>query len=544
MKNNILKIAVFLILASQTATALEDADCFKYYQYGTGVVFRELMTEQKAYIPGESAVITYSVLSQTDAPITEGSVRMSIFYNDPADGEQLIDEFYASESINLLKGNQTNKRTVWDVPIGARNGRYTLKAYYVVGKYFNLAGLTGAPYGAPAELTYFEVKDQAKPDTLYWSKKDTSVNGEAYDFSAPPKVYDGTISLKTKLANIGNAKTVSIKIQTYVWDDLDEKPLTQYTQERTINMPENGFEDVTYELSGLPASTYEIKISAETEKAKARMKVRAPVGGEKGMLLYIGIDKFPLAKDVDTTAFACYSTATDYSTKFSGNLKLEVLDEKGNVLTQDAGKAELIPTPPQGKKTSFKPASAQNTVTIRASLYDDKNNLQDERTLTYDYSNYAGTAGELSISVSPRTVTDGSDITYTAKYRDKSGTPLKGKMVVYVTNPKDKVIKTESDIAINGEYTGKINVKGIIGDYKITARELSNDKKAEASFKIGLMTEETPTTEPTIDIPEATTTTEPQAQGENAKQDNTMTIAAIAIIALIGLFIVVRRKKK
>jgi len=171
MKKHTLKTAALLILISQIATALEDTDCFRYYQYGTGVVFREFMTDQRSYSPGEPIVILYSVLSQTETPITEGAVRMDVFYDDPVDGEQLIDEFYASGNISLLKGDQVDKRTSWDVPSGARNGNYTIKAYFIVGGYFNLAGLTGAPYGAPAELTYFEVKGQTNPDTLYWSKK-------------------------------------------------------------------------------------------------------------------------------------------------------------------------------------------------------------------------------------------------------------------------------------------------------------------------------------------------------------------------------------
>jgi len=405
MKKNILKTAIFLVLLAQIALALDDIDCFKYYEYGTGVVFRELMTDQASYAPGESVIITYSTLSQMSAPITEGAVRMDVFYNDPSDGEQIIDEFYAAEDINLMKGSQANKRAVWDVPIGARNGNYTIKTYFVVGKYFNLAGLTGAPYGAPAEVVNFVVKGSASPDTLYWSKKDTTVNGEAYDFSAQPKVYDGTISLKTKLVNIGEAKEVKVTIQSYVWDDLKDNPLSQYTQEKTVTLQANGFQDVSYELSGLEAATYEIKLSAQTDASKALMKVRAPVGGAKGMILYLGLGKFPLAKDDETTAFACYSTGSDYSTSFAGNLKLEVLDEKGNVITQDTGSVNLVPTPPQGKKLAFMPVAAQNTVTVKASLYDDKNNLQDTASVTYDYSDYTGGKGELSLVISPKTVT-------------------------------------------------------------------------------------------------------------------------------------------
>ena len=544
MKKNMLKTAIFLVLLAQITMALEDIDCFKYYEYGTGVVFRELMTDQKTYAPGEGIVLTYSVLSQMNAPITEGSVRIDIFYNDPTDGEQLIDEFWAKENMNLMKGNQSNNRYAWKVPLGARSGNYTIKAYFVVGKYFNLAGLTGAPYGAPAELTYFQVKEPANPDTLYWSKKDTTVNGAAYDFSAPPKIYDGTINLKTKLVNIGEAKEVKVRIQSYIWDDLKDIPLSQYTQEKTITLPANGAQDISYDLSGLSAAAYEIKLSAETEDIKALMKVRAPIGGAKGMILYLGLDKFPLAKDDEAAVFACYSTATDYSTTFEGTLKLEVLDDLGNAITQDSGSVSLIPTPPQGKKVTFKPSAAQNTVTVKASLYDDKNNLQDTATVTYDYSYYIGAKGELSLVISPKTVTDGSDVSYTVTYKDKSGTPLKGKILAYVSDPKDKVIGTASDVEIKGQYTGKFKVsETTLGDYKITVRELSSNKKAEGSFKVGALAEATTTTEPPAQIPEETTTTEPPAKPSNEQPNYALIIAAVAVIALIAILIM-RKKKK
>jgi len=84
----------------------------------------------------------------------------------------------------------------------------------------------------------------------------------------------------------------------------------------------------------------------------------------------------------------------------------------------------LIPTR-RREETTFQASAAHKTVTLRASLYDDSNNLQDTRTLTYDYSDYAGDTGTLSISAYPETITDGSDITYKVTYKDKTEAPSK-----------------------------------------------------------------------------------------------------------------------
>jgi hypothetical protein len=180
---------------------------------------------------------------------------------------------------------------------------------------------------------------------------------------------------------------------------------------------------------------------------------------------------------------------------------------------------------------------------VRATLSDDKNGLQDTATVTYDYSDYVGEKGELSITVSPRTITDGSDVTYTVTYKDNAGTPLKGKIVAYASDPKDKVIGTASDVEIKGQYTGKFRVSGTLGDYKITVRELSSDKKAEGSFKVGVMAEATTTTEPPAQTPDETTTTEPPAAPADAQPNYPLIIGAVVVIALI-VILLMRRKKK
>jgi hypothetical protein len=69
---------------------MEDTDCFKYYEFQKGLLFKDLMTEKNSYSPGEVVDISYMLMAQMKAPIAQGKVDMQIFYNDPSDGEQML----------------------------------------------------------------------------------------------------------------------------------------------------------------------------------------------------------------------------------------------------------------------------------------------------------------------------------------------------------------------------------------------------------------------------------------------------------------------
>jgi hypothetical protein len=546
MNKNKTLLYIFLIFSAQTAMGMEDTDCFKYYEFQKGLLFKDLITDKTSYVPGEEMTISCKLTSEMKAPIVQGSVRVQVFYNDPKEGEQIIDEFLATNDVYMMNGDTLDQRYAWSIPKNAKDGKYTIKTYFIVGDYFNLAGISVLPYGppgVPGELTTFSVNGTVTPSRIYLSKEATSVNGEPYEFAAPAKIHEnGSLNIKTRLINEGPAKKANIKINIYEWADLVEKPLNQYAMEKTIDLEADGSQDLDYSVSGLTPAAYEIRLTAESADEKSIMKLRLPVAGVKGRFIYLGLDRFPLAKDVPATIFACYSQSADLSTSFNGSIKIEVLDEQGNLLYNvDSGPIEILSTPPQGKNTSFTAGKDLKKITLKASMYDENNTLQDVVSMDYDYSKFASVQGNLSVSTEKKAYALGEDVTYAVLFSDSAGSPLSGKFLAYFTDEKDKVIGIAAEKQTNGTYADKFIAPNTEGIYKISVRELTKDVRAEALIEVKAAS----STEPTTTVYDSPTTTiaELQQQSEEPAGPNYLAIGAAAAVIIMVLVMIGRRKK-
>jgi len=153
--------------------SVEEADCFEYYKFQDGLVFDDLHSDKYLYPVGEDVIFSYNIINRMDSPVVEGKVRYQIFYDDSREGEQIIDESFASKDINLMPGDNTAQTITWGVPVTAKPGRYILKVYFISGKYFNLAGLSFNPYGppgVPGAMATFEVSNSLPGYRIYFQR--------------------------------------------------------------------------------------------------------------------------------------------------------------------------------------------------------------------------------------------------------------------------------------------------------------------------------------------------------------------------------------
>ena len=273
------------------------------------------------------------------------------------------------------------------------------------------------------------------------------------------------------------------------------------------------------------------------------MKLRLPVSGVKGRFVYLGLDKFPLTKGEPTTIFACYSQSADYGTTFNGTITLVVLDEQGNqIYKEDSNTFEIKSTPPQGKTATFVPDKDTTNLVLKATMYDDKNNLQDTVMIPYDYSKFTGTKANLTIDTPKKTYMPGDTIAYSVSYADEKNRPLNGKILVYFSGPNGKLLETTPDIEIAGKYSGNYKIPDKEGIYSITARETAKDIKETIEINVTMQTLPTQTTEPATE--ETTTTEITQTQPQGPQQMNTIIWAAAGLILVILIALSIRRKKK
>lgn len=486
MKNTLFFLFGLIILAPYAA-AVEDINCFDYYKFGTGLSFGNLMTEKAYYSPGDLVNVSYSLISQTDVPIAEGSVWAQIFYEDAVDGEQMIDEFPVSKGIYLQYGDELPQDFSWKIPSGAKPGNYSVKTYFIVGEYFNLAGLTILPYGppgVPGELTYFEVLPQDHVSRVFFSKNSTTVDGETYEFAAPASIrFTGQHSIKTKIVNEGGAKDVMIRIETYQWANVAGAPLDSV--DKTLSLPADSVQAIEYTIPRLKSATYEVVFTAVSGDEKTLMKMRIPETGIKGRFIYAGFDRFPLVQSDLVSLFMCYSGSTDYTTFFNATGTATVEDVYGNVVYREKyGPFEVMPSPPQGKKFSFRIPRNLTKAVLKLDMYDDSGILQDNVTIDYDITKFASTPGDYALSLSKDVYSADEGISYMVKCFDVYENPLNCRVLVSLSDEAGDVFYDYYDENFSGSMQGSLLSPGKAGKYTVTATYLDKGETMTASFII------------------------------------------------------------
>jgi hypothetical protein len=177
-----------------------------------------------------------------------------------------------------------------------------------------------------------------------------------------------------------------------------------------------------------------------------------------------------------------------------------------------------------------------------ATLYDDKNNIQDTQTVTYDYSMFKGIPAGLTLTSPKASYAPGDPIPYIVGYKDDKGTALTGKIVVYLTNERNKIVDAATDVSIAGEYSGEF--KGQEGGkYKITARELIQDKKAEEMVTVE---EQKAPAATTSTVQETVPTTAPTETAPlNVRENGNALYWPVigGIVLLIAIFLLIRTRR-
>lgn len=535
--NFLLWVVVFVFLSAEVFAVAMDISCDEFYDFQNGIKFEDFHSEKISYAPGEEVILSYNLVNLMSMPVVEGRVRVQIFYVDPNEDEQIIDEFFAFENLNLMPNDILQQEIKWKVPSGAKSGRYEAKVYFLV-KDLNLAGLSFMAYGTtgiPGALTEFNVKNSVAESRIYFSKKETKINNKPYEFvgylfsrnSEPLKI-------ETKIFNEGKAKEVTLKLMTYSWDDVNEKPLDEYTIEKKISIGENSNELISYELPALGPGVYELKFLALSGEEKSILKLRVPISGAKGRFLYLTLDKFPLNANEKTKAFVCFSNSADKVTTFNGKISLELKDRDGKIIFSEKTSAFEIFSDPMGKFFEFTPKDSYTKLTLNAKLLDENEKTHDEISLDYDYSKFSNIPKRLMLSTEKKKFKFGEEIPYTLTYTDNDGRNLKGKFLLYLLNEEGTILDMVEK-EINGEFKGKFMPINKAGNYRITARELVKDIKIETDFKVG--------------YEEAQITTEGKIVTTTLPRTEEMPIANLIIwilivISLIYLVVFFIRKKK
>ncbi len=521
---------VFFVLAAEAFAAVEDVDCEQYYKFQNGIKFEDFRAEKISYAPGDEVILSYNLVSMMDIPVVEGRIRVQVLFVDEKQGEEIIDEFFAFENLALMPKDISAQEVKWKVPAGAKSGTYEAKLYFLV-KEFNLAGLSFVPYGPPGipgALTSFDVESSSE-SRIYFSKLDTKINDEEYPFTGFLLSSDSKqLKIETHLLNEGEPKEVNLKLLTYKWDDLDETPMQEYTVEQKISLLTNGKGTITYQLPALTPGTYEIKFLAVSGEEKAILKMRVPITGAKGRFIYSAIDKFPLKESEKTKIFMCLSNSADYVTTFNGTINVQVSDADDKIIFSETTPVfEVIPKP-MGKLIEFTPEKSYTVLKLKATLLDENDKIHDEVSLSYDYGKFSNVPKKIALSLEKESFKPTEKVKYTITYTDNENREVDGRFLIYLLNSKGNILQMVEKEFI-GSFSGEFGSLEL-GVYKISARELDSDVKAEEDFEVSY--KEVVTT-PQKTTQEITTTTIPAEKSELVNY----LLWAVVIVAILYLIV-------
>ena len=485
-KTLILSLFLFVLFSKCAMAAVNETDCFSYYKFQDGLRFENFHVDKYNYTITNEVIVSYNLKSYMESPIIQGSILAQIYYDDGIAQNQ-IDQFFVAKDINMMLGDSISQEFRWKIPEYAKSGRYIVKVYFIVADRFNLVGIHFIP-SIPGKETDFQVINPTSSySRIYFDQSSTYLNDEKYNFIGFLSAYDsGTpIDVKTKIINDGKVeKSVKVLIETYDFDDLNNK---LDSKEENLIIEVGKSKDISYSYKDTSSGVYMIKFTAlDGENVISIMKVRVSLAGIKGIFNYIGLTNFPLLKDHEANLFFCLSNSADYVTSFNGTGKIEVIDNKGNVIfTENFGPFGIYPTEPQGKITSFVPQTNLFNVKIKGYLYSD-GKLIDSKELTYDYHSFQKINRNLGININ-KYYTPGSILNYKISYKDDYGNPLKGSLMFYLSDEAEKLLYSD-DVNINGYIEGKIDLSDMEkGEYKLSVIDFKNDVKSEKNFKISLL---------------------------------------------------------
>ena len=327
----------FLALAQNEGGA---ASCFDYYKFQSVEI--DLHGEKQVYKAGEGAKFIGFLTNKNKYPLVGGSLVLRVSKFDPRSqvGNDIIDEWVATENINLRAGEKQFVNIPYQLPSGLPTGTYVLTSYFLTQDKFNISGLsfTDDIYGGYATFTV-EGKSEK---TIKFDRAGVKADGKPYRiFGFIPNIFPAdkkSVRLEVPLRN-NSSKSLKtgVKYEIYYWDAANKDNLIKSWNE-IIPLGAGEAKTLSLDVDVSGSTVYFAKIKAEAQDQKSEIHIRLIKEGFKPRLNFVGLSSFPLSGGSEAVAFACYHNTTEG--EGVGKLSLTLKSLSGRVLgeTETNGK--------------------------------------------------------------------------------------------------------------------------------------------------------------------------------------------------------------
>lgn len=485
----IVAIALMVYFFYTPEVEFQAVDCFDYYKFGDNF-FTQAVPEKESYIAGDNVTFFYTISNPTEMPLTDAAIRVQVLYSgenlDRQEGDDMIDELFVVKNINLNPGDSYTGEFDWQIPKYTKSGTYLANFYLSSEDKFNMAGLGFIPNVIGAG-TKFDVTSNYT-DLMRFDRNATYVNGNQYKFRSFPPTFSprDEITIKTDLINEGGEKNVTILYQAFSFDDIDTSAeVKSYTKTETISLQANSTIPITYTLKNLEKDAYLIKLTAVSENQKSILNFRIPVLGDKGRILYLGMNKFPTSTEKTSAIFCLTNVGAnpgDQEGSFKGNVKVELLDKNNKKIFEDMREV-TVDGSVTGYMFGFNLKDSYSYAVLKATLYNE-NNTDDQMSVVYDYSKFWNITRLFDVKILTPSIAYGNNLKFVVSFKDELGGALDGTIFSYITDSSGKVITTIPDKNFKGDVEIKIPANFPKGKYKLTVIEKKFEKSVSKEFSV------------------------------------------------------------
>lgn len=383
--------------------------CFDDYRFGSVQV--EFDSATHTTVSGATLTFAGRAVNENQYPVLDGAVYVKIFRKQTnpdlaqQNGHYLVDQFFASEGLDLPAGGSRDVAFEWKVPAWAISGDYYVAAHFVSARKFNLLGLTFADdvIGNTVDFSVRGVQDKS----VFLAKNNITLNGVTMRSAAFPLRFSKSEPVQaaaTLVNETSRAQKVPVLWTLYRWDAVGEDhELATFREDVTV--PANGSKRISYTAIDTQFPVYFLTVTAFDQDAKSILNMRfVREGVDRPRLNFPAVTGFPLRAGQETALFACLHNSGTAASVGGNELELSLIAPDGTVI-HSAKYAGEVSGAMMAFKDTFIPADTYDRFTLKAVLTRD-GALVEEAALDYDCTDLGGCVERSTVGEAGQAIRD------------------------------------------------------------------------------------------------------------------------------------------
>jgi energy-coupling factor transporter transmembrane protein EcfT len=332
----------------------ELGSCFDYYTFGSIKV--NLTEDTETYSPGDPVVLNGKISNDNPYPIIDLTIRGRLVKDTPNPvylRSEIItlEDFIILENVTIPANSSIDVNYAHLLPINSSQGEYQMYFYAYNNDRFSQSGLSFTNDVVASKIDFSILGDN--PQQVYLDQTRITLNDKEHNVMAFPTHHDKDeiIKIDIPLVNPSDKDEIMEIVYTlYKWDGLRKENIVD-TKTETITVLAKNEKLLTYTVSNTDTSVYFLNIKADNKTFKkdksvydieTQSNIRFSVSGYDFPIIdSFGINTYPIKENSEVTMFTCFHSGAFQDTSDEFNIKTQILDNKGKMLSETEYQGKL-----------------------------------------------------------------------------------------------------------------------------------------------------------------------------------------------------------